>query len=142
MQKTQKGFTIIELIVVIAIIAVLATIVMINVTQYIAKGKDASIQGNLANVLTNAAVVYDASSTYSGLCNDPAVKAAIAAIDTTEGGTAGAKTDCVPNGTAGWFACAQLIKDNTKYFCVDSTGAKTTVTGTCGALTLTACPAS
>ena len=37
----QKGFTIIELIVVIAIIAVLAAIVMVNVTKYIAQGKDA-----------------------------------------------------------------------------------------------------
>ena len=38
----QKGFTIIELIVVIAIIAILAAIVMVNVTQYINKGKDAA----------------------------------------------------------------------------------------------------
>ena len=32
--KNKKGFTIIELIIVIAIIAVLAAIVLVNVTQY------------------------------------------------------------------------------------------------------------
>ena len=45
----SKGFTIIELIVVIAIIAVLATIVLVNVTQYINRGKDAAIKGNLSS---------------------------------------------------------------------------------------------
>ena len=46
MQKT-KGFTIIELLVVIAIIAVLASIVLVNVSNYISKGKDAAAKGNL-----------------------------------------------------------------------------------------------
>ena len=43
----SKGFTIIELIVVIAIIAVLAGIVLVNVTQYINKSKDASIEADM-----------------------------------------------------------------------------------------------
>src|SRR5438132_2045060 len=68
--KQSKGFTIIELLVVIAIIAVLAAIVLVNVTQYIAKGKDAAAQGNLATMLTNGAVFYDdttaGNSTYVG----------------------------------------------------------------------------
>ena len=58
MQK-QKGFTIIELIVVIAIIAVLAGIVLVNVTSYINKGRDASVVGNLHTMLTNGAVFFD-----------------------------------------------------------------------------------
>ena len=44
----QKGFTIIELIVVIAIIAILAAIVLVNVTSYINKAKDAAIKSDLA----------------------------------------------------------------------------------------------
>ena len=123
MQKTQKGFTIIELIVVIAIIAVLATIVAINVTQYIAKGKDASIQGNLANVLTNAAVIFDASNTYTGMCTKSSIATALTAIDGTEGATG--KSDC--NATAdAWAACGQLINTDA-YYCVDSTGAKKSI---------------
>src|ERR1035437_2671286 len=59
----QKGFTIIELIVVIAIIAVLAGIVLVNVTSYINKGKDAAAQGNLASMLTNSAVWFAGDTT-------------------------------------------------------------------------------
>ncbi|MCX6721887.1 MAG: prepilin-type N-terminal cleavage/methylation domain-containing protein, partial [Candidatus Staskawiczbacteria bacterium] len=50
----QKGFTIIELIVVIAIIAVLAGIVLVNVTSYINKSRNAAVKGNLSTMLTNA----------------------------------------------------------------------------------------
>ena len=38
----SKGFTIIELLVVVAIIAVLTGIVLVNVTSYITKGRDAA----------------------------------------------------------------------------------------------------
>src|SRR3989338_2905994 len=62
--KKSKGFTIIELLVVVAIIAVLAAIVLVNVTAYINQGKNAAIKGNLATVLTNGAVYYDSSGNY------------------------------------------------------------------------------
>jgi len=48
--KIQKGFTIIELIVVIAIIAVLATIVYANISDYIQKSKDARAYQELNNI--------------------------------------------------------------------------------------------
>lgn len=48
MQK--KGFTIIELIVVIAIIAILAAVVMVNVTGYIAKSRDTRRKADLHNI--------------------------------------------------------------------------------------------
>ena len=50
-KNSPKGFTIIELIVVIAIIAVLAAIVLINVNGYIAKARDAKRKGDLTQVL-------------------------------------------------------------------------------------------
>ncbi|MCX6719761.1 MAG: prepilin-type N-terminal cleavage/methylation domain-containing protein [Candidatus Staskawiczbacteria bacterium] len=49
----KKGFTIIELIVVIAIIAVLASIVMVNVTQYIAKSKETAVIADMVNLQTS-----------------------------------------------------------------------------------------
>lgn len=120
----SKGFTIIELLVVIAIIAVLAAIVLVNVTQYINKGKDAAIQGNLASVMTNAAVYFDTNGNYTGLCADATVAAALAAADTAYDGntTPNQVTDC-NGGTSAWAACGQL-KVSDSYFCVDSTGAK------------------
>ena len=52
--KFSKGFTIIELIVVIAIIAVLAGIVLVNVTSYINKGKDAAVIANMRTIQIEA----------------------------------------------------------------------------------------
>ncbi len=54
----QKGFTLIELIVVIAIIAILAAIVLVNVTQYINKSKTAAIQANLDTLKTQGAAYF------------------------------------------------------------------------------------
>jgi prepilin-type N-terminal cleavage/methylation domain-containing protein len=137
----QKGFTIIELIVVIAIIAVLASIVLVNVTQYLNKGKDAAIQGNMAGIMTNASVYFDTNGNYTALCADATVAAAITSAKTAYGSSAGDTADC--NGAAAaWAACSQL-KVSDAYFCVDSTGAKKTIAtrATCvAAWAATVCP--
>lgn len=56
--QNKKGFTIIELIVVIAIIAILAAVVMVNVTQYINKSKDSAIQADMNSIQTAAMACY------------------------------------------------------------------------------------
>jgi prepilin-type N-terminal cleavage/methylation domain-containing protein len=152
----QKGFTIIELIVVIAIIAVLAGIVLVNVTGYINKGKDAAAQSNLDSMMTSGVVFYDANSTYTNFYSAvaspittaagcvgstgfiSACQALINAGYTTPGITvtcAGAA--CNAAGVTGW--CAQItLKNGGNTFCVDSTGNKlnkasgTCVAGVCG----------
>ncbi len=139
----QKGFTIIELIVVIAIIAVLAAIVLVNVTKYINKGKDAAIQGNLASVMSNAAVAIDDNTAMTDICAETTVVDALAAADKAFDGNATANevTKCNDSDTA-WAACGQL-KDTDAYFCVDSTGVKKSVatrTGCVATWALTACP--
>lgn len=112
-RKESKGFTIIELIVVIAIIAVLAAIVMVNVTSYIAKSKDSAIKGNMHSMAVDAAKFYDSTvPTYVGLCDDvnSGFKTAYDAIVTTK----------VCNSTQQiWCACAQSVVDSAKWFCVD-----------------------
>ena len=121
--KQSKGFTIIELLVVVAIIAVLAAIVLVNVTGYINQGKNAAIKGNLATVLTNAAVFYDANSNYTNFCTNTYFTGPSAAI-TSAGGTAVCN---VNTGNTGWCACSTL-KDVTgatsQTFCVDASGTK------------------
>ena len=76
----QKGFTIIELIVVIAIIAILASIVLVNVTQYINKAKDAVIIEYVHQVQGASATVYASNSaaSYSGLDSDATYLAIVA----------------------------------------------------------------
>jgi len=119
--NTKKGFTLIELIVVIAIIAILAAIVLVNVTQYINKSKDAAIKANLDTIRTNAAV-YMADETlgngdYNGFPATAEYTNPAAAI-TAQGGTI--TMSC--NGTGG--VCVAGSSD-AKKFCVSSTLATT-----------------
>jgi len=58
MIKHKKGFTIIELIVVIAIIAVLAGIVLVNVQGYMAKAKNAKRNSDIASYVKAFQIYY------------------------------------------------------------------------------------
>lgn len=132
--QNQKGFTIIELIVVIAIIAVLAGIVLVNVTSYINKGKDAAIKGNLASLLTDAAPIFDTYGTYTNsaansVCGTggPWATSILPALT-----AAGSTTTSCANTSDKWCACASLKNVAANQFCVDSTGyKKETASNTC-----------
>jgi prepilin-type N-terminal cleavage/methylation domain-containing protein len=122
MQKNQKGFTIIELIVVIAIIAVLATIVMVNVTQYINKGRDAAVIGNLNSMATNAAVYFDDSTntqTGTAYLASPNAQAAITAIGESDN-AASVVSHGGATGVQDW--CVEATTYNKGIQCVDNTG--------------------
>ncbi len=124
---TAKGFTIIELIVVIAIIAVLAAIVLVNVTQYIAKGKDASIKGNMSSMATIAAAYYDNNtSSFTGLASDPAFNAGVIAIDSANG------SNNVTSNVIATAWCVQSALNGGGSWCVDYSGYKGT-TANCDA---------
>mgnify|MGYP003521330606 CR=1 FL=1 len=58
----KKGFTLIELVVVIAIMAILALIMVPNLTAYIQKADDSKIQANLKNIHTAAEMVSQTST--------------------------------------------------------------------------------
>jgi prepilin-type N-terminal cleavage/methylation domain-containing protein len=111
------GFTIIELLVVVAIIAVLTAIVLVNVTQYISRGRDAAAQGNLATMLTNSAVFYDTvgNSSYTGF-NSAALTTGTIAAGTACAGNATFTAPC--NAITGTAANGY----NFTYACSDSTG--------------------
>lgn len=118
----SKGFTIIELIVVIAIIAVLAAIVLVNVTAYINKGKDAAARGNLATLMTNGATYFDANSNYTAFGASSGASAVNTALATAGYTETYAYNAAGTGGTPDW--CAVVTLKNTNTFCVDSTGAK------------------
>ncbi|OGZ68368.1 MAG: hypothetical protein A3D44_01725 [Candidatus Staskawiczbacteria bacterium RIFCSPHIGHO2_02_FULL_42_22] len=142
-KESGAGFTIIELLVVVAIIAVLTGIVLVNVTSYINKGKDAAVQGNLSSLTTNAAAYFDTNGNFTAFCADATATNPLAAADKANDGntTPDQVTDCDSTATT-WVACGQLKVTSTDYFCVDSTGTKKTVTATCNeaGLTTAACP--
>lgn len=56
--QRQKGFTIIELIVVIAIIAILAAVVMINVNGYLAKARNAKRVAEVGEYIKALSLYY------------------------------------------------------------------------------------
>jgi prepilin-type N-terminal cleavage/methylation domain-containing protein len=149
MPKPPKGFTIIELIIVIAIIAVLAALVMANVTQYISKSRDTAVQANMKQ-LPPAATVYIANwGTVNGFCFGPeATKIANAAkaanpnyifycFDPSNcvkivysadpwmvfamliACNPGPQNNCLPDK---WYAVTQGFKNSSGCWCVDSQG--------------------
>lgn len=59
MKKLQKGFTLIELMIVVAIIGILAGIAIPQFSEYTKRGYDKSAQSDARNLLT--AVVANAS---------------------------------------------------------------------------------
>jgi prepilin-type N-terminal cleavage/methylation domain-containing protein len=66
--RKQKGFTIIELIVVIGIITVLSAIVLVNVVQYTNKSKDAAIKADMDQLRTAGTVYLNTNGDVSNIC--------------------------------------------------------------------------
>jgi len=118
--QNKKGFTIIELIVVVAIIAVLAAIVSINVVTYLKKGKDAAIKSNLNTAQTAMVALVDSTAgIVATSCSDTGdLKNSYQAAATISG----AESCADVAGAA--CACAQMINNTATYMCVDSIGNK------------------
>ncbi|MBI1866462.1 MAG: prepilin-type N-terminal cleavage/methylation domain-containing protein [Candidatus Staskawiczbacteria bacterium] len=119
--KESGGFTLVEMLVVVAVIVILTSVVLYSSTQYIDKGKDATVKGNLVVLITAGEVWYDKNnSSYAGFCgSDVAMKALsqVPAADDLE------DKHCKVNDTAtAWAACAREFVDNTKAYCVDNKG--------------------
>ncbi len=63
--QSQKGFTLIELMIVVAIIGILAAIAIPNFMQYQAKSKQSEAKTNLGGIYTSEVAYFGESNTYS-----------------------------------------------------------------------------
>jgi prepilin-type N-terminal cleavage/methylation domain-containing protein len=160
MKLLSKGFTLIELVVVIAITAVLSGIILFAVTQYINTGKDSNIQGNLAILIPAGEVWYNANSnSYTGFCNpsglgsNSVILNAMSQIPPPSAGTCYTANQSSASWTAtlnhaglccytdvnggSWAACVQEFTNPANYYCVDNRGEKEEHPGTCNQASLT-----
>ncbi len=128
----SKGFTLVELVVVIAIIGILSTLILFSVSMYLSRGKDSNIQGNLVILVPAGEAWYNGPgvNSYTGFCDisDSVIAHAISQMTPNTnincpGNVAGLCCN-VSNDKNSWAACAQEFTDKTKAYCVDSRGVK------------------
>lgn len=112
MKNFNKGFTIIELIVVIAIIAVLAAIITSSTVVYINRAKDTAVKANVSQVAKSMQSYYADHGDLVGY-----------AMPTSLGADYGSN---INTSTGAFVVYAKLTSSN--YFAIDSTGATGTLT--------------
>ena len=70
LRKKDKGFTLIELMIVVAIIGILAAIAIPNFLRYQAKTKQSEAKSNLSSIFTSQVAYFGENDTYaSSLAN-------------------------------------------------------------------------
>ena len=70
LQKKAKGFTLIELMIVVAIIGILAAIAIPNFLRYQAKTKQSEAKTNLSSIFTSEIAYFGEYDTFTGDMND------------------------------------------------------------------------
>ncbi|MEI7424794.1 MAG: type II secretion system protein [Candidatus Staskawiczbacteria bacterium] len=136
----SKGFTIIELIVVIAIIAVLAGIVLVSMSGYQGKAKDSAILEELHGIAIGVMADNVGSSGLSMTAGDVCTGSTIATDQWNAVKTAAGGGNYACYGSVDKFcACAISLADTKKWICADATGMTKTITAATNAAALTAC---
>jgi prepilin-type N-terminal cleavage/methylation domain-containing protein len=63
-RRGERGFTLIEILVVVAMLAVLAAIVILNLSAFVGRGKAAACETDLASVQTAVDAYYNENGAY------------------------------------------------------------------------------
>ncbi len=115
----RKGFTLIELMVVIAVIGILSSLVLVTYPTAQGRANDGVIMSDADQIRVAAEVFYGINGSYSGLADDTDVAALVADADSRNGAD---ETDFVFVFPAAGFAnyCASIEMNSGQYWCVDS----------------------
>lgn len=70
--KKQKGFTLIEMMIVVAIIGMLATLIIVSVTSALKKAKNEAMKTDAQNIATNLNLYYSKNMEYPDPAAPPA----------------------------------------------------------------------
>ncbi len=138
-----RGFTILELLVVVAIIALLSAVVLALSSNARKKGQDGAIKSEMVSLRSQAELyAADNNNSFNNLftsnntwaSGDTKVQALLTGINNkTTVHTAG-------SGTNAWAAQAQLKLDPTQYLCVNSSDSKVYIGTTAMGAGATVCP--
>ena len=128
----QKGFTLVELLIVIAIIGILASITIVSLRQASDRSRNAKIITNIVQIRKIAEQMYaEELSGYINLCEDsltfkssynPDLGVLQADINVYEG-----VVSCYANANS--YCVSSTLRTAGQYFCVDDEGSSIEVTG-------------
>jgi general secretion pathway protein G len=125
---SKKGFTLVELMVVIAIVGLLASIVLVNVRGTKDKARDANIKSYMYQLRNAAEMIYTQTENYNAVCDESdntlsnsgefgilerAIKKDNGNVDLTCFEDAGGKSFAVSS---------PLVASTGKHWCVESAG--------------------
>jgi prepilin-type N-terminal cleavage/methylation domain-containing protein len=135
--KNKKGFTLLELLVVVGLIAVLAAVVIALLNNARDKGANAGIQSNLFNAISQGEIFYNTNTsvpnTYTAVCTNGIVGGAmgvglnvftaakVAGMSGYVTNGTGSNTTATCNDSATAWAAEVPLKTG-GFWCVDSAG--------------------
>jgi len=111
LKKFFRGFTIVELIIVISIIGTLASIILVSVSSYIGKSKDSRIKAEISEISKGAVMYYSNNFTLEGYDIS----------DSFDPVSEGSNYEFLTDGTTDYVIYAKLSTSDA-YWCTDSNG--------------------